>query len=176
MSKKVAILTKDKYLYQRLALELCEAGFLCVEGKKADIILCDVDTMPVRSGDITMSRREEADIKLPARLGEIPSMLSDTRDARLTLSDERTALLSGRQIHLTEIEYSLLSFLVEKREFASREEILEQVWNNEADSGVVNVYIHYLREKLESGGERVIISSRREGYRIREDLLGEVTE
>lgn len=176
MSKKIAILTKDKYLYQRLALELCESGFLCVADENADISLCDIDTIPAKTGAITMSRRKSADIRLPVKLGEIPRMLQDTKKSRLTLSGERTALLSGRQIHLTEIEYALLLFLVEKRDFASREEILKHVWNNEADSGVVNVYIHYLREKLESDGERVIISSRRDGYRIREDLLREGTK
>ena len=57
-------------------------------------------------------------------------------------------------------------------EFISREEILERVWKNSADSGVINVYVHYLREKLERHGEKIILSSRKGGYRIDEKYLG----
>ena len=32
----------------------------------------------------------------------------------------------------------------------------------------MNVYVHYLREKLEYNGEKVIISSRKNGYKIDE--------
>ena len=53
----------------------------------------------------------------------------------------------------------------------SREEILNAVWNNEADSGVINVYIHYLREKLELDGEKIILSSRKLGYAIDERFI-----
>ena len=57
-----------------------------------------------------------------------------------------------------------------------REEILSTVWGGEADSGVINVYIHYLREKLEVCGEKIILSSRKCGYKIDEKYLGEVTQ
>ena len=40
-----------------------------------------------------------------------------------------------------------------------------------ADEGVLNVYVHYLREKLERGGEKIIISSRGLGYKIDEKYL-----
>ena len=44
----------------------------------------------------------------------------------------------------------------------------EHVWHGDADGGIVNVYIHYLREKLEDCGERVIIASRGRGYSLSE--------
>jgi len=50
----------------------------------------------------------------------------------------------------------------------SREELLSRVWGNDTDPGVLNVYVHYLREKLERGGEKIILSSRKCGYRISE--------
>ena len=56
-------------------------------------------------------------------------------------------------------------------EFVSREEILSQVWNGDADCGIINVYIHYLREKIEHG-EKIILSSRKQGYCIDEKYLG----
>ena len=39
------------------------------------------------------------------------------------------------------------------------------------DGGVVNVYVHYLREKLEKNGERIIISTRNLGYKINERMV-----
>ena len=54
--------------------------------------------------------------------------------------------------------FDALSIIEAGGEAVSREEILERVWHGEADGGIVNVYIHYLREKLESGGERQQLS------------------
>ena len=57
--------------------------------------------------------------------------------------------------------------------FVSREEILREIWDNCADAGVINVYVHYLREKIEHG-EKIIISSRNNGYKIDEKYFTEV--
>ena len=47
---------------------------------------------------------------------------------------------------------------------------------DDADGGILNVYVHYLREKLEKRGEKIIISSRKSGYKIDEKYLkGEVS-
>jgi DNA-binding response OmpR family regulator len=74
---------------------------------------------------------------------------------------------------LTEAEFALLEVLVEcGGEFIKREELLSRVWGDNADPGVVTVYIHYLREKLEKNGEKVIISSRKNGYKISERFVG----
>ena len=63
---------------------------------------------------------------------------------------------------------------MEKRgEYVSREELLSRIWQNKTDKGILNVYIHYLREKLEKGGERIIISSRNLGYKINEVFISE---
>ena len=48
---------------------------------------------------------------------------------------------------------------------------MKTVWGDGADGGVLNVYIHYLREKLEAGGEKIILSSRKQGYKIVEKYL-----
>ena len=55
----------------------------------------------------------------------------------------------------------------------SREELVTAVWGEGADDGVLNVYVHYLREKLEKENERVILYSRKSGYRIDGRLLGD---
>ena len=53
----------------------------------------------------------------------------------------------------------------------SKAEILRHVWGGDADDGIVNVYVHYLREKLEAGTEKIILSSRGNGYKINEKFL-----
>ena len=58
-----------------------------------------------------------------------------------------------------------------KGEYVSREELRLGVWDEDTDSGVVNVYIHYLRQKLERG-EKIINTSRSLGYKIDEKYIG----
>lgn len=73
-----------------------------------------------------------------------------------------------RSIALTERESSLLMLLFKERGKAvSRDQILREVWKDEqgVSSNVVEVYIRYLRQKLESGGDpRLIHTIRGRGY------------
>ena len=73
-----------------------------------------------------------------------------------------------RSIGLTERESSLLLLLFKERGKAvSREQILREVWNDEqgVSSNVVEVYIRYLRQKLEKDGDtRLIHTIRGRGY------------
>ena len=171
-SLKVKIATKNIYLRKKLELELfCEEFSIVDTG--ADITLVDLDTEPALTGAVTMSYSVGADIALPFRIGEVKERLNAIGLKPLSLIDnERSVLLFGEKIKLTELEFSLLSLLYEKRGFVSREEILASVWQGEADGGIINVYVHYLREKLEKGGEKIILSSRKLGYGISEKFLG----
>ena len=122
---------------------------------------------------VVIGNTERAALKLPLRLGSIKEMLKSEERALILHNDERKAQIYGRRVKLTEVEFSLLSLLYERGgDFVKREEILEAVWKNERDSGVINVYVHYLREKLEVRGERIIISSREEGYCIDKKFFG----
>jgi two-component system response regulator MprA len=77
-----------------------------------------------------------------------------------------------RRIELTAKEYELLTtFLRQPRQVLSREYLLERVWgfNFEAETHVLEVYVGYLRQKLEAGGEsRLIHTVRGAGYVLRE--------
>ena len=84
----------------------------------------------------------------------------------ITLIGGREVKLGDKTIRLTEVEARLFEVLLESDSYVPREVLLKSVWGDGADSGVVNVYVHYLREKLEAGGEKIILSSRREGYMI----------
>lgn len=83
-----------------------------------------------------------------------------------------TAERSGRKITLTTTEFKLLQlFLNRQGEVLSRQTILEKVWGYdfEGESNVLEVYIRYLRGKLETEGEsRLIHTVRGSGYVLRE--------
>ncbi len=173
-SLRVKIKTKNKYLYKKLSLELTEGEGFFVVDEGEDALLVDIDTEEMQSGAITMSYVTRADIALPFRLGELRAMLSEKSSSAISLiEEEKAVLLFGKKIKLTELEYALFSLLYKRGEFVSREEILDLVWRGEADGGIINVYVHYLREKLEKGGEKIILSSRKLGYGINEKFLGD---
>jgi len=83
-----------------------------------------------------------------------------------------TARRGGRKIDLTTTEYKLLEFFLNRPgEVVSRHTILEKVWGYDFDgeSNVLEVYVRYLRTKLEAGGEpRLIHTIRGAGYVLRE--------
>lgn len=85
----------------------------------------------------------------------------------------REVRLAGESVELTAREYALLEFLALRTgEVVSREEIWEHVYDfhSSARSNVVDVYIGYLRKKLESGSASRLIHTRRgQGYLLAED-------
>jgi DNA-binding response OmpR family regulator len=77
-----------------------------------------------------------------------------------------------REIDLTAREYELLEFMARNhRRVLSRDLLLSRVWGLEFGIGtnVVDVYIGYLRKKLDAPGEpRLIKTVRGAGYALRE--------
>ncbi|MFZ4666761.1 MAG: response regulator transcription factor NblR [Prochlorotrichaceae cyanobacterium] len=84
----------------------------------------------------------------------------------------RQVLRRGRVIDLTMKEFELLKYLMEHpREVLSREQILENVWGYDfmGESNVIQVYIRYLRLKIEDEGDKRLIQTvRGVGYVLRE--------
>jgi two-component system, OmpR family, response regulator NblR len=84
----------------------------------------------------------------------------------------RRALRNERAIDLTMKEFELLKYLMEHpREVLTREQILENVWGYDfmGESNVIEVYIRYLRLKIEDEGEKRLIQTvRGVGYVLRE--------
>jgi two-component system response regulator MprA len=85
----------------------------------------------------------------------------------------REVTRGDRGISLTRQEFELLAlFLEHPRQVLTRSTILERVWDYDfgRDSNVLEVYVGYLRRKLESGGEpRIILTVRGVGYVLREE-------
>jgi DNA-binding response OmpR family regulator len=83
----------------------------------------------------------------------------------------RAVRRAGRPISLTPREYGLLQFLAYHRgRVVSRTMIWEHLYNedDESTSNVVDVYIRYLRNKIDKGFDPPLILTRRgEGYQLR---------
>lgn len=84
----------------------------------------------------------------------------------------RQVLRGARRIDLTAREYDLLEYLARNaRRVLSRDLILDRVWREtpEADPNVVDVYIGYLRKKIDLPGEpRLIQTVRGVGFTLRD--------
>lgn len=84
--------------------------------------------------------------------------------------DLRTVTRSGQPITLTAKEFSLLEYLMSHpNRPLSRTRILEQVWGYHHDTltNVVDVYIRYLRNKIDKGFPHKLIQTVRDvGYKI----------
>lgn len=86
------------------------------------------------------------------------------RFADLEVDDKtKTVLRSGLNISLTSTEYRLLLMFLRNRGIVlSRMDILEEVWGVDFDMGtnVVDVYVNYLRRKLERHNSSRLIQTR----------------
>lgn len=95
------------------------------------------------------------------------------RDLEVNRMDHRVTR-AGRSISLTAKEYSLLEYLLQHQgECLSRSQLLAEVWQTATETGtnVVDVYVNYLRRKLEDGAAHdlhggLIETVRGEGYRL----------
>ncbi len=84
--------------------------------------------------------------------------------------DKRTVTRGGKEIVLSTKEFSMLEYLIKNKGIVlSREKIEDQIWNYCYDGGsnVVDVYISYLRKKIDDGFEKKLIRTvRGVGYMI----------
>ena len=80
--------------------------------------------------------------------------------------------VGGNPVHLTKKEYSLLEYLLRnKRTVLTRDQILQEVWGYDysGDTNVVDVYIRYLRAKIDDRfHEKFIYTIRGVGYAVKE--------
>ena len=92
-------------------------------------------------------------------------------DLELNL-DSKTVKRAGQRIDLTTKEYSLLEYLLLNRgKIISRVDIAEKVWelNFDTNTNVIDVYVSYLRKKLDKGYDiKLIHTVVGMGYVLRE--------
>ncbi|MFD3583226.1 response regulator transcription factor [Streptomyces sp. NPDC058683] len=115
--------------------------------------------------------------ELAARLHAMVRLHESTRTRPLVIGDvtiepaRRTASRAGRELQLTTREFDLLHALAHRPgQVLSRSQLLEQVWGYtwDVDTNVVDVFIGYLRKKLEADGRpRILQTVRGIGFVLR---------
>jgi DNA-binding response OmpR family regulator len=98
---------------------------------------------------------------LVRRRTEVPAPRSMLQLADLILDpSSRRAERAGQVVQLTAREFSLLEYLLRNQgRVVSRANLLEHVWDMSYDSGsnVIDVYINFLRKKIDKGFEPKLI-------------------
>ncbi len=80
-----------------------------------------------------------------------------------------TATKNGQRLQLTNKEFAILEFLMrDPGQVKSRQEIMEHVWDQNADpfSNTIEVHVGNLRQKIEDPKERLIFNISNRGYKI----------
>lgn len=103
--------------------------------------------------------------RIEALLRRVPS---DQEIVRLSAVDlemdlvARKVTRAGNEIRLSPREFSLLEFLIRKKDIVhSRKEIAKEVWGHNFDAGTnfVDVYINYLRKSIDKDSPRKLIQT-----------------
>jgi two-component system OmpR family response regulator len=104
------------------------------------------------------------------------SLIAERNDARLVVGDltmdedSHEVERAGEPINLTATEFELLRYLMRNpRRVLSKAQILDRVWNYDfgGQANVVELYISYLRKKIDVGHAPMIHTLRGAGYVLR---------
>ena len=191
MKLDACIVSTDKIYAQWIRLELIERGKSAAVSEglafapSAKLYIIDIDTVQFsQKGDsraVCFGRQEKppkerdiiylvrpftADELLTAceqsytNAPRVNSFEADSSDSR------RRVIYGGEEYFLTEKEYMLYDILKSADgEPVDRLSICERLWG-ELDDNSLNLYIHYLRQKLEHSGTKAIRSHRGKGYSL----------
>lgn len=103
---------------------------------------------------------------------ETKTNIVEIADLKVDLNTQKV-YRSGREISLSSREFSILRYLcMNKGIVLSRDKIEEHIWNYDyaGGSNVVDVYIRYLRKKIDEGfSPKLIHTVRGAGYVLREE-------
>jgi DNA-binding response OmpR family regulator len=116
--------------------------------------------------------------ELLARIRALLRRQKESRDTTLTLGDlklntiTREVTRENKSIELTSKEYSILEyFLKNKNRVLTKSQIAEHVWNYdfEYNSNIVEVYVRYLRKKIDEDFKNKLIHTIRGGGYVIKD-------
>jgi len=118
-------------------------------------------------------------IEFLARVRAVIRRKESDKTAKLKITDLELDQIThqvkrgGKEIELTSTEYSLLEYLMlNANQVVTRTMISEHVWNDDFDSfsNIINVYVNYVRKKIDTGFKKKLIHSiRGTGYILKEE-------
>ena len=188
MSTRILVVDDDPGISEMVSILLESEGYdvgVCATGTAAlpafrsqrpDLILLDVMLPGLEAGaDDYVTKPFENTVllaRVKARLRRQEPEVEVLRVADIAIDlKAHQATRDGKPLHLTPLEFELLSVLARKpSQVFSREELLDQVWGyrqSSHDPRVVNVHIQRLRAKVEIDPDNpeVILTVRGVGYR-----------
>ena len=195
---RVLIAEDEMDLNTILNMKLTDAGYSvdsCYDGKEAilylksadyDLVILDIN-MPGADGFAVLDSLRKAGKKTPvlsleelmARIRVLTRTAHGSSDNVLTAADLTLDIAShqvrraGVLIELSAKEYQLLQYLLYNKGIVlSREKIENHIWNFDYEGGtnVVDVYISYLRKKIDGNhSQKLIRTVRGVGYVLREE-------
>lgn len=149
-------------------------------GVNDDSIAARESVLACGADDFWFTLSAPSDLLQRLRLHRSIQDRSEPRPLLLQLADLsvdvscRKVRRGNRSIALTAREYALLVLLLEERgRIVSRERIQRDIWKDDqgSSSNVIEVYVRYLRQKLEEGGKpRLIHTIRGRGYCLNDGL------
>jgi two-component system response regulator MprA len=177
----VDLIILDLMLPGMSGLDVCQR--LRTHSKVPILILTARDTLEDRVQGLDSGADDYVvkPFELPELLARVRALLRRTQEERIPImsfsdlildTTTRQAKRADRDISLSAKEYDLLElFMRNPGRVLTREEIFERVWGYDFGgvSNVLDVYVRYLRQKLERNGEsRLIYTVRSVGYVLRE--------
>ena len=168
-----AILSGDQQERVR-ELRACFGAMPILIGVRDDNVAARESVLACGADDFWFTRSAPSDLLQRLRLHLLIQSRTELQPPVLQLADLsvdiscRQVRRGNRLLALTAREYALLVLLLEERgRVVSRDQILRDVWKDEqgSSSNVIEVYVRYLRQKLEEDGEpRLIHTIRGRGY------------
>jgi two-component system, OmpR family, copper resistance phosphate regulon response regulator CusR len=161
---------------RRMRAEPIEAALLILTSLSA----IDIRVQLLDAGADDYILKPFALAELAARIRALLRRSRSAAGTTLTVGDlkldrvERRVERGGRKIDLTSKEFSLLEYLMRNAgRRITRPMIIEHVWNVNFDrtTNVVDVYINYLRQKVDQGAKEPLIHTiRGVGYEMRQPM------
>ncbi|MCX7986555.1 MAG: response regulator transcription factor [Bacteroidales bacterium] len=112
---------------------------------------------------------DELLVRIRALLKRSFQRITKEPEAKIQIADliidrnAKIAIRSGKKVDLTAKEYALLEYLaLNEGKVISRLELTEKIWGVDFDTGtnVVDVYINFLRKKIDTGFSKRLIHTR----------------
>jgi len=162
----LAILQFVRTVYQELPVLVLASHAGLAE--RVHVLDCGADDVVQKPFDFSeLSARVRAVLRRGLRGSQPELRLADLKLNRI----ERTVTRAGKKISLTPREFCLLEYLMLRQGLpTTRAEIVEHVWKLSRDTltNVVDVYINYLRQKIDDRPDcKLIHTVRGIGYEIR---------